>query len=191
MYVGNYDFVTNVYSITDRCTFVASVDTENIVLDELPLPTFEFEQSDTIVNDNVNNDADISIFPTVENSSIITSGTESEVISSEVLEENSSEISLSEDVKVTEENSTVDDSNSLSSNQIVVSSGTVSVENAIDYSVILSDISMDIKAIQEVPTFFEKPLDEYSVFEGLSLLNFVILLALLFGAILKGGSNHV
>lgn len=65
-----------------------------------------------------------------------------------------------------------------------VSSNTVSGN---DYMPILTDMYAEMQQ----PTIWDKPLEDYTVTEGLLLLMFIILLVKLIGSLIKIGERHV
>lgn len=52
-------------------------------------------------------------------------------------------------------------------------------------------ILMDMYAEMQQPTIWDKPLEDYTVTEGLLLLMFIILLVKLVGSLIKKGERHV
>lgn len=65
-------------------------------------------------------------------------------------------------------------------------------DNSVSYNGILTDIYTEVQTLQkEEPPIWEKPLEDYTVTEGLLLIMFLLLLGIFASHFLKGGEKYV
>lgn len=76
---------------------------------------------------------------------------------------------------------------SVSGNDVLEESVSGNSVSSNDYMPILTDMYAEMQQ----PTIWDKPLEDYSVTEGLLLLMFILLLALFVGKFFKKGERHV
>ena len=77
----------------------------------------------------------------------------------------------------------------VSNGDVTVSGGNFTVDNYTDYSEALSDIHAELQLLN-VP-IWDKPIEDYTVAEGLLLCSVLLLIALLIGKIFRGGEKYV
>lgn len=83
------------------------------------------------------------------------------------------------------------DAGTVSGNGSSVSDNSVS-DNSVSYNGILTDIYTEVQTLQkEEPPIWEKPLEDYTVTEGLLLIMFLLLLGIFASHFLKGGEKYV
>ncbi len=71
-------------------------------------------------------------------------------------------------------------------------SGNVYVENFVDYGPVLEDIHAELQTLKkEEQSIWDKPLEDYTVTEGLLLCLVLMMIALLIGKIFRGGEKYV